>query len=304
MFFGAATCEVFLNHHPYWLCVALTSPNSIYFTGIAVNMTVAKAAFQDAWQWESYLPSLLSPFTPPVKAPIDHPVREFRYFSSFVAMDTLFYRENTLGVAPFFALTYLRIVSYFHGPSPVPGPLEDPSSVGSTLDRIMRNTETLFQKLLSNLSSVLDAVQGYLSESDRNSLQALGTTFLVLLLTLALRLYGRGRRHWWDVVSAILKLSSLHRTDKRFPLLCRIYGPGTRIATIAAMPPFSSSLVSYSPSQLRHSARQLVTLRFAYISEFFIALFATQTVSQSTLQSQLSCSKMGTGTESRWFCVR
>jgi hypothetical protein len=158
-----------------------------------MNLTVAKAAFLDAWQWETYLPSLFSPFTPPVKAPIDHPVKEFKRFSSFLSMDTLLYRENTLGVAPFFALTYLKIVSYFQPPSP--GPLQGPSPIGPIFNQLMQNITTFSQKLISNVSPVLEVLRGYLSESDRNSLQALGATFLVLLLTLGLRLYGRRRRH-------------------------------------------------------------------------------------------------------------
>jgi hypothetical protein len=157
-----------------------------------MNLTVAKAVFLNAWQWETYLPSLFSPFTPPVKAPIDHPVREFKHFSSFLSMDALLYRENTLGVAPFFALTYLKIVSYFNGASP--GPLDGPSPIGPIVDHLMRYMTALTQKSMSNISPVLDVLQGYLSESDRNSLQALGATFLVLLLTLGLRLYGRRRR--------------------------------------------------------------------------------------------------------------
>ena len=161
-----------------------------------MNLTVAESAFLDAWEWESYLPSLFSPFTPPVKAPIDHPVKEFKHFVSFLAMVTLLYRENTLGVAPFLALTYLRITSYFRNRDPLEGPLGSQSPEFPTFYHVLQeNITAVTKKLEVHLSPVLDALWGYLSESDVNSLQALGGTFLVLLLTLAFRLYGRRRRH-------------------------------------------------------------------------------------------------------------
>ena len=181
------------------VCIPVIPVHLIYyffpshFEGIAMNLTVAKAIFLDAWQWESYLPSLFSPFTPHVKTPMDHPVKEFKHFSSLLSMDTFLYRENTLGVAPFFALTYLKIISYLYGPGP--DPLEGPSPAVPTIDYLLQEITNLSQKLTAKLSSMIVFLQGYLSESDKNSLQALCATFLVLLLTLALRLYGRRRRH-------------------------------------------------------------------------------------------------------------
>lgn len=83
-------------------------------------------------------------------------------------------------------------------------------------------------------------------------------------------------------------LTFLYTDLMELPTFCRVYGPGIRSATAAAVPRLPNSLSSYSLPQSERSVRRRLPLRFAVISELLDSVCAALTYSHSTDESQLS----------------
>jgi hypothetical protein len=152
--------------------------------------------FTNAQQWESFLPSIFSPFTPTAKAPQTYPVKEFFYLSADVVIEKYLYWENTIGIAPYFALIYLRFMKNF------PEPSDDlKGSTPSVLAVIVENMKYHSSLCWDRLQDTVSPLKSVLSDAEMNALSLLTTLFLAVLLALYFRSHNRIRQpHWAQLV--------------------------------------------------------------------------------------------------------
>lgn len=142
--------------------------------------------FTSAHQWETYLPSIFSPFTPTSKAPDTHPVKEFFHLSADVVVEKYLYWENTIGIAPYFALIYLRFLKIFPEVSDVQG-RSYPSALAVTVDKMKYHSTLLW----SRLQQTLGPLNSMLSDTETNALSLLTTLFLAVFVALYFRSHRR-----------------------------------------------------------------------------------------------------------------
>ena len=150
------------------------------------NLDAAHSMFLSAQQWETYLPSIFSPFTPTSKAHHTHSVKEFFYLSSDIVVEKYFYWENTVGIAPYFALIYLSFLKNF---PEVPNDQREsvPSVLAVIIDK-MKDNLTLLWKRFEHSLGPLNLI---LSDTETSALTLLSTLFLAVLVAL----YLRSNRH-------------------------------------------------------------------------------------------------------------
>ena len=94
----------------------LTYPLSIFkiiITGIIQNYTAAASIFSTALEWELFLPSLLDPIISGYRTLPKDLIAEFMHSVSS-RFNSHAYEENTVGVAPVLALSYVRILELFY----------------------------------------------------------------------------------------------------------------------------------------------------------------------------------------------
>lgn len=151
-------------------------------------MGAAHSIFTSAQQWETYLPSIFSPFTPTTKAPHTHPVREFFYLSSDIIVERYLYWENTIGIAPYFALIYLKFLQCKIFPAvnldaQVKPHLSDLNVLVVIVDK-MKYYSTY---MLNQLQQSMRPLSSILSDAEISALSLLTTLFLAVLIALYFR---------------------------------------------------------------------------------------------------------------------
>ena len=151
-------------------------------------MDAALSIFTSAQQWETYLPSIFSPFTPTTKAPHTHPVREFYYLSSDIIVERYLYWENTIGIAPYFALIYLKflqckIFSAVNSVDRGGSDLSDSNALVVIIDKMKCNLIYMWNQLQQSMRPL----SSILSDEEISSLSLLTTLFLAVLIALYFR---------------------------------------------------------------------------------------------------------------------
>ena len=142
--------------------------------------------FASALQWESYLPSLFSSLVPPSQASSTHPVKEFRQVSPTLSTGIYQVRDNTVGVAPLFALTYMRFLALFDEQA-----TEQEITTAGPSHSLLGLIAACIKNGLSRFLEVLMLSKNVLTGSEDRTLLSLGVTFFVLLVTIVVRLQGR-----------------------------------------------------------------------------------------------------------------
>ena len=152
-------------------------------------MDAAHSIFTSAQQWETFLPSIFSPFSPTSKAPHTHPVREFVYLSTDIIVERYLYWENTIGVAPYFALKYLKFLqckifpavnSDAHGQGQG---ISDSSVLVDIIDKMKYYSTYMW----SQLQQSMGPLSSILSDAEISALSLLTTLFFAVLIALYFR---------------------------------------------------------------------------------------------------------------------
>ena len=168
--------------------------------GILKNLDAAFSMFTNAQQWESFLPSIFSPFTPTAKAPQTYPVKEFFCLSADVVIEKYLYWENTIGIAPYFALIYLRLMENFHESSD-----DLKGSTPGVLAVIVENMNYHSSLCWDHLQHTVSPLKSVLSDAEMNALSLLTTLFLAVLLALYFRSHNRIRQPHWSLLNMLKK---------------------------------------------------------------------------------------------------
>lgn len=161
-------------------------------------MDAAHSIFTSAQQWETFLPSIFSPFTPTSKAPHTHPVREFVYLSTDIIVERYLYWENTIGIAPYFALIYLHFLQckIFPTNSDTYGQGQGISD-SSVLIVIIDKMKYYSTYMWSQLQRSLRPLNSILSDAEISALSLLTTLFFAVLVALYFRSHRPRQRPQW-----------------------------------------------------------------------------------------------------------
>ena len=98
-------------------------------------------------------------------------------------------RDNTVGVAPLFALTYVRLLKAFDAKA------EQDTTTSPSRHTLLEKLAEFFRSGHTRLFQGFMPSKNMLSDAEARTLSTLGVTFFFLLVTIGIRLYGRRGRH-------------------------------------------------------------------------------------------------------------